>query len=261
MFIKSLCTLSTFLSLALALRISSKDDTERRLTRRPVRDQEPEGRKQFLDCYDRYGSQFHAVDYVPSLRVYNWDNKISSCCFTGIWMLYDAEDYNEYNTGAATWWAHGVNNCLDVPSQFNSAASSLRFTGAPDDYMYDTLNLYFFDFFIGDEEFMYTDMPLLNYDDRARSVIVTGCSPWTLYQYDHYAGSAMCVFPSSSTDCTPGYYTSSQSLGSLAGQVSSARKGCLAEEKVYPVNYGIKMEGNGTSGFFSENIRFLEDSI
>ena len=115
MFIRSLCALSTFLSLALALRISTKDDTERRLTRRPVRDQEPEGRKQFLDCYDRYGSQFHAVDYVPSLRVYNWDNKISSCCFTGIWMLYDAEDYNEYNTGTATWWAHGVQG---VPQHF-----------------------------------------------------------------------------------------------------------------------------------------------
>ena len=257
MTIKKVYLFSSLLSLALAGRISYKDDGPRETARRPVRDEEP-GRVQVLDCYDNYqgsGAQFHADDYVPSLRNYGWDNRIGSCCFTGIWILYGEDDYNEYSTGAASWWAFGENNCMDVPSQFNNDASSLRFTGAPDDYLYDTLNIYFNDYFIGNEEFMYNDMPLLNYDNRARSIIVTGCSPWTLYQYDNYNGNAMCVFPGDSSSCTPGYYTSYQSLGSLAGQVSSARKGCYAREKIFPLNYGPgKMEGNGTSGFFSRHL-------
>merc|ERR1712071_233909 len=190
MTIKKVYLFSSLLSLALAGRISYKDDGPRETARRPVRDEEP-GRVQVLDCYDNYqgsGAQFHADDYVPSLRNYGWDNRIGSCCFTGIWILYGEDDYNDYSTGAASWWAFGENNCMDVPSQFNNDASSLRFTGAPDDYLYDTLNIYFNDYFIGNEEFMYNDMPLLNYDNRARSIIVTGCSPWTLYRYDNYQG-------------------------------------------------------------------------
>eukprot|EP00092_Neocalanus_flemingeri_P015528 GFUD01016809.1.p1 GENE.GFUD01016809.1~~GFUD01016809.1.p1 ORF type:complete len:257 (-),score=51.80 GFUD01016809.1:84-854(-) len=247
---------SALIASALAARLSIKREVSNVAARRLAREETGE-RTQVADCYDNYqgsGAQFHATDYVPSLRSYNWDNRISSCCFTGIWILYGEEDYNEYSTGAASWWAFGVNSCMDVPSQFNNEASSLRFTGAPDDYLYDTLNIYFNDYFIGDEEFMYTDMPAVNYDNRARSVIVTGCSPWTLYQYVNYDGNAICVFPGDSLTCTPGYYTSSQSLGSLVGSVSSARKGCYAREKVFPVNYGVKLVGNGTSGFFSPDL-------
>jgi hypothetical protein len=42
------------------------------------------------------------------------------------------------------------------------------------------------DFFIGGEEFLYNDAAQLNYDNQAQSVIVTGCSAWTLYQYSNY---------------------------------------------------------------------------
>merc|ERR1712066_462675 len=207
---------------------------------------------QTLTCYDYSGGggdSVRAIDYIPALRNYNFDNRIGSCCFTGTWILYGEENYNSYNTGAANWWAYGDNYCLDVPAQFDNQASSLRFTGAPDDWKYDTLNIYFNDFFIGDEEFTLIDMPQLNYDNRAMSVIVTGCSPWTLYESDHFTGSAMCVFPSSSTDCTPGLYPLSQALSNLGGKVSSARKGCYAKSKVLPhQNYSIKEEGNGISG-------------
>merc|ERR1712142_155967 len=204
------------------------------VSKKNVKDFEPGPRLQFADCYDYEqgnGAGFHVSDYIPVLRNYGWDNKLSS--------------------NGAIWWAFGINNCLDVPSEFNNDASSIRHPGAQDDYMADTLNLYFADKFSGDEEYMYTDMPLLNFDDRARSVIVTGCNPWTLYEYDNYGGSAMCVFPGSTVDCTPGLYPTSESLGSLAGRVSSTRKGCYAQEHVLPVNHGARMEGNGLSGFFS----------
>ena len=209
---------------------------------------------QVLVCYDYNGGggdSVRAIDYIPQLRTYNFDNRISSCCFTGTWILYAEENYNKQSTGASNWWAFGDNYCIDVPSQFDNVASSLRFTGAPDDWKYSTLNMYFNDYFIGDEEFTYNDMPQFNYDNRARSVIVTGCQPWTLYQYNNYTGRAMCVFPKDTSSCEPGLYPTGSSLGSLQGDVSSARKGCYAKEKVYPVNANTKSaSGNGASGFF-----------
>merc|ERR1711962_1362788 len=45
---------------------------------------------QSMDCYDynnQGGDRLHLTDYTPSLRNYNFDNRIESCCFTGIWLL------------------------------------------------------------------------------------------------------------------------------------------------------------------------------
>jgi len=239
----------------LAVSQGGKLDVEGRRMRSPVGTKAgPRVNNQMLKCYDLTsggGDIVTAIDYIPDLRNYNMDNRIESCCFTGIWMLYAEGDYNGYSTGSANWWAFGDNNCLDVPPQFANAASSLRFTGAPDDWKYDTLNFYFNDYFIGDEEFTYNSMPQLNYDNRARSLIVTGCDVWTLYTDRNYGGLSMCVYPADSSNCTPGLYPNSQTLGNLAGQISSARRGgCFAEKKVYPVNYGMRSFGNGTSGFF-----------
>jgi len=211
------------------------------------------GSTQDLWCYEGSGGggdAVHAIDYIPDLANYNMDNRISYCCVTGIWLLYAENDYNGYSTGSSNWWAYGDNYCLDLPQPFIQVASSLRFTGAPDDWKYDTLNFYFNNFFIGDEEFTYTDMPQLNYNNRAQSLIVTGCSPWTLYTDTYYRGQAMCVFPSDSSQCLPGLYDS-QHL-SLAGQISSAKRGgCFSEKRLYPANYDMMVTGNGTSGFFS----------
>merc|ERR1712013_383095 len=185
-------------------------------------------------CYDYSnsgGQRIRATDYIPALRTVNFDNRIGSCCLSGMWILY------------------GENFCDNMPPQFDNDASSLRFVGDSDNWKYDTLNIYFNDFFIGDEEFTFSDMSQLNYDNRAMSVIVTGCSPWTLYESDHFEGSAMCVFPSSSTDCTPGLYPFAKALSDLGGKVSSARKGCYARRKVWPQNHHTRTEGNaGASG-------------
>jgi len=208
---------------------------------------------QVLTCYDFSsggGDSVRAIDYIPNLGSYNFDNRISSCCFTGTWILYAEQNYNGYSVGSANWWAYGDNACMDTPAQFSNVASSLRYTGAPDDWKYPTLNIYFNDYFIGDEEFTYNDMPQFNYNDRSRSIIVSGCQPWTVYQYTNYQGRAMCLFPSDTSLCTPGLYPTSNNLGSLAGDVSSARRGCYAKEKIYPVNYGLKSGSGSASGFF-----------
>merc|ERR1719369_2662902 len=188
--------------------------------------------KQFADCYDyagQRGDRVHVTDYITSLRNYNFDNRIESCCFTGIWLLYDRENYNVGVSSAADWWVFGDNYCRDVPSGFENKVSSIRFTGARDNWKRDTLNMYFEEYFIGDEEFTYNDMSVLNYDNRAMSVVVTGCQPWTLYEYSNFQGRRVCVYPGSTSECSPGFYSTRQALGSLAGTVSSVRKGCYAD--------------------------------
>lgn len=207
---------------------------------------------QSLVCYDytnQRGDSVRAVDYIPSLYSYNFDNRLESCCFTGIWLLFAEINYNSASTGSANWWAYGDNYCTDVPTQFFNQASSLRYTGAPDDWKFNTLNLYFNDYFIGEEEFMYQDKPYLSYDNKARSVIVTGCQAWTLYQNSNYQGYSVCLYPGDSSSCTPGFYSTSQSLGTVMGQVSSARRGCYSQEKIFPDNHGSKMV-TGEQGFF-----------
>jgi hypothetical protein len=37
------------------------------------------------------------MDYAPNLGQYNFNNRASSCCFDGIWILYDEFDYNVNN--------------------------------------------------------------------------------------------------------------------------------------------------------------------
>ena len=196
------------------------------------------------------GDMLEATHYIETMKTYAFDDRICSCCFTGIWILYAKENFNKASPSSAYWWAYGDNYCTNVPAGFENKASSMRYVSAPDDWKYDTLNLYVENFFIGDEEFLYNDMGTLKYDNRAKSVIVTGCSAWTLYQYDNYQGAALCVFPSHMGNCNPGFYSTSDQLGVLAGQVSSVRRGCFATEKAYPENNGIKAPQNVPNWIF-----------
>merc|ERR1711922_110147 len=82
------------------------------------------------------------------------------------WLLYADQQYNSNNVGASNYWLFGDNYCTNVPSQFDNVASSVRFTGAPDAWKADTLNLYLNEYFIGGEEYTYTDLPQMNYNDQ-----------------------------------------------------------------------------------------------
>jgi hypothetical protein len=204
---------------------------------------------QYTDIYDythQGGTRVRLTDYTTSLRNLNFDNRVSSLCVTGIWLLYADENYNVNNVGGSNYWVYGDNYCTDVPSQFENQASSARFTGAPDAWKADTLNLYLNEYFIGGEEYTYVDVSNLKYNDQAKSVVVTGCSPWTLYESSNYYGRCMCVYPSSTSSCNPGFYTTESSLGTVARTISSARKGCYCNSKVYPDNY----ESAEQQGFF-----------
>merc|ERR1712098_672197 len=207
---------------------------------------------QQLVCYDLNnggGQSYRFTDYAPNLGSYNWDNKITSCCFTGLWILYAEQNYNRASTGSSNWWAYGDYSCLDTPTPFDNVASSLRYAGKLSDWKSNTLTLYFNDYFIGDEEYMNNDVTHLSYPDKAKSLIVTGCLPWTVYADVNYRGKAMCVWPSDPIQCTPGLYPARSTLGSLADNISSVKRGCNAKENVFPVNY-LKQESGSASGYF-----------
>ena len=210
---------------------------------------------QFLDCYDyanQGGNRLRAIEYIPQLSQYNFNNIITSCCITGIWIMYADDNYNNQNIGAANWWVYGDNFCTNVPSGFDNQASSLRYTGAPDAWNADTLNLYNNEFFIGGEEYFYGDVPQLNYDNQAKSLIVTGCSGWTVYDGQNYQGNCKCVWPSDTNACYPGFYSTEQTLGSLSRSISSARRGCFCSKSVLPDNHGAKTSEGGAAGFFNK---------
>ena len=63
----------------------------------------------------------------------------------------------------------------------------------------------------------------------------------------------MCVYPANTAACYPGFYTTAASLGSLAGQISGARRGCFSQRSVLPDNHSselLEKDGSGGSGFF-----------
>ena len=64
-----------------------------------------------------------------------------------------------------------------------------------------------------------------------RSAIVTGCDAWTLYENEYYEGRCACVYPSDINNCYPGFY---KTLGNVANQISSVRKGCFCNKKLAP---------------------------
>jgi len=190
-----------------------------------------------LTCYDQAGFQgdrFTADEYMSSLGV--MDNRIGSCCFTGIWILYAEQNYNIFQPNSANWYGYGNNACFDA-GLFNNQASSLRYTGAPDDMYHDTVNLYFNEHFNGEEEYSYVDKPQLNFDNRALSLIVTGCGFWTLYSERYYQGYAVCVGPSNQVSCEPGFYSTRTSLAGIAGDISSLQRGCFSKRWLLPDNY------------------------
>eukprot|EP00095_Tigriopus_kingsejongensis_P009637 maker-scaffold94_size379870-snap-gene-2.32 protein:Tk09637 transcript:maker-scaffold94_size379870-snap-gene-2.32-mRNA-1 annotation:"gamma-crystallin a" len=191
---------------------------------------------QYIDCYDFPGYEgigFRVSDYETNLAESDFDNMASSCCFNGIWILYDLPDYNANNLEAVVFNGWGEGYCTDFPADFDNRASSIRFAGAPDGYKYDTINFYEGKNFMGLEQFFYDDAPQFNYDNLGRSVIVTGCSPWTIYQYDNYQGYSACLYPSDTENCYPSFFPEPSDLGFLSDQVSSAKKGCFSNNKIH----------------------------
>merc|ERR1712211_117758 len=81
------CKMKTFVILTtLVVSVLSKDLY---LGKQKTRISNSKGADQFLDCYDyqnQGGNKLRAIDYIPALSGYSFDNRISSCCITGVWL-------------------------------------------------------------------------------------------------------------------------------------------------------------------------------
>jgi len=199
---------------------------------------------QYADCYDYFGQQGysrHITDYVPNLG--QDSNRFSSCCYYGIWILYADVNYNQNNQNGAAQSAWGENYCEDLTA-FDNQASSIRFTGAPDGYKYDTINFFQYQFYMGAEHYYYGDSTQVNYDNFGRSAVITGYNAWTVYEYNNYQGRCACLYPSDMNNGYPGFY---KDLGQLSDTISSVRKGCQAgcNNKMVPSNSNIVRGVNG----------------
>eukprot|EP00091_Calanus_sinicus_P011818 TRINITY_DN2667_c0_g1_i11.p1 TRINITY_DN2667_c0_g1~~TRINITY_DN2667_c0_g1_i11.p1 ORF type:complete len:171 (-),score=33.37 TRINITY_DN2667_c0_g1_i11:171-683(-) len=141
--------------------------------------------QQRIECFDQPGGEGLSevfTDSITDLSKYSFDEKISSCCATGTWILYADADFNTEDAGAASYWIYGDGTCLDVPDLFNNQASSLRYAGSRADWCFDSLNLYYGPYFNGYEsEWIFKDTPDIG-SVSAQSLIVSGGSSWTLYE-------------------------------------------------------------------------------
>merc|ERR1712107_130268 len=124
-----------------------------------------------------------------------------------------------------------------------------EYSGHPQDMYKDSINMYFNEYFMGDEEFAYQNSPVLNYDNRAQSIIVTGDQWWMIYESANYGGYKACLAPGQ--DNMPAFYSTMGSLHSLANDISSVAIGCYAKDKFYPDALNVtSRSAHGASGFF-----------
>ncbi|CAB4063138.1 TDRD1_4_6_7 [Lepeophtheirus salmonis] len=64
--------------------------------------------------------------------------------------------------------------------------SSMRYSGTESGLQFDTLNFYKEPGFIGNEEMYYQDEAILTRPFFGKSIILTGCKPWTLFNETHF---------------------------------------------------------------------------
>jgi len=191
--------------------------------------------QQHLICSDRpigqLGNTVRLHGHVPDLRRYNFDKRAVSCIFNGIFILYENYNYNPNGKAAvyAETWGDNYNVNLN---DFANKASSVRVVGDPIRYKRDTFNTYQYEYYQGSEQYFYQDATYTQVDNFGRSVIVTGCNPWTVYEYQNYGGQAACFYPADTVKCEPGFFITESKMFGMSGKISSVRRGCFSHNKV-----------------------------
>jgi len=191
--------------------------------------------------------------YIPDLRIHNFDNRANSACVTGLWIFYVNPLFNsgalggvEYMFGPAN--KPYCNNFITVGGYI----SSTRFVGSPLDYTADTFTLYEEDYYQGNEEYAYADLPSLALAGSHKSIIITGRSPWTVYDQAQFEGRSMCLRPTSSPNVEPYLISDTNTISIPYGSIRSIRKGCAtATEDLYDYD-----DGQGSPNYVADLARF-----
>ena len=136
-----------------------------------------------------------------------------------------------YNSGAkgGQEFVFGPNNfCVDLKATAGKT-SSVRYAGSPNDYRADTLTFYEGTYFQGYEEYTFQDLSQLQRGPS--SLIITGLSPWTVYDQNNFNGESVCIYPPKSDNFTPAFVTDLKTIGIPYNTIHSARKGCWGVPK------------------------------
>ena len=103
-----------------------------------------------------------------------------------------------------------------------------------------------------------------------RSMIITGCSPWTVYDCENFGnctnGNSACFYPSDTTNCYPSFFKNYYALADpdcihpdycihWSEWVISVRRGCFSDNKIYGESLPFKGTfANGAVGRFSQEL-------
>ena len=103
-----------------------------------------------------------------------------------------------------------------------------------------------------------------------RSMIITGCSPWTVYDCTFFGnctyGYSACFYPSDTTNCYPSFFKNYYALADpdcihpdycihWSEWVISVRRGCFSDNKIYGESLPFKGTfANGAVGRFSQEL-------
>jgi hypothetical protein len=145
------------------------------------------------------------------------------------WLLFVEKNYNT-GTDTGMEYVFGPNNYCGNFQTVGGLISSARFVGSPTDYSSDTFTLFEGTYFQGTEEYTFSDLPSINLEGNHRSLILTGATPWTVYDARNYQGNAICLYPPQSNDYRPYFLSDTTSVTIPYGTIKSVRKGCYGKK-------------------------------
>jgi len=188
------------------------------------------GQNQRAVLYDQYNGNGDYIviseRYVENLDDEGFDDRTRSVCVTGIWLFYQNNGFNTQGVSGVEY-VFGQNYCITLPI-LAGRVSSIRYAGNSKDYRTDSLTLYQFEYFQGQEEYTLSQLPDLNLIGNHQSIIITGNSYWTLYDRPNYSGSAICLKVPDPGSSIPSFISDLQSANPAIphGSIRSVRKGC-----------------------------------
>ncbi|CAL4140339.1 unnamed protein product, partial [Meganyctiphanes norvegica] len=181
------------------------------------------------------GATHNVTEFDHDLSLSGFDNIAKSFCAEGVWILYDAPDYNMHHDPFFSWSYVSVNSqwgCHELPVTHHDKVSSVRFAGTGD-MQDESVTLYHgFNFMGGEILIIRSRDELGEFKPETSSMIITGQSSWTAYSEEFYGGFGICMEP---WNVGNGIYVGVfevDDIGVPNNDISSVRKGCFAEKHV-----------------------------
>merc|ERR1712042_130963 len=193
----------------------------------------------FLELYtleDGEGAFLNIADYVKNLDDVGFNDMIQSVCGQGVWLLYEDRDYNGHSWNDWEHWTElfmaGEYTCHNLPVTHQGELTSVRYAGSGelDD---ETLTLYHGYNWDGGEVLVVKDEDnLSDMNNKPSSLVITGCTPWTLYQHRYYEGYAICTESRDLGNGICGGAYNLETIGMPNNALSAVRKGCYAKKTI-----------------------------